>query len=84
LLGEKRVTKAVEGRDPEAFEWAARDLFEGINGQGSWKTAKTAQRSEARLWIRTILDSFEKRGWKFDLDGATDADEDSQDSGRRR
>ncbi len=64
-MGLWKVSVQVEDRDPKAFEWAARDLFEETRGKGSWRKAKVAERSEARLLTRVLLASFEKRGWAF-------------------
>ena len=53
----------IEREAPEAFEWAARELFEAQNGQGAWREAKPAQRSGARLLVRLVLASLERRGY---------------------
>ncbi len=51
--------------DDEAFEWAARQLHETQNGDGSWRRASSTERSHTRMMIRVVLTTLEKRGWKL-------------------
>ena len=86
--GEASLSKEVESRDPETFEWVARELYEAINGGGTWTSVPSTERSRARQWIRAVLASFEKYGWHFNLEDepqaegfdAAETEQPSQDS----
>ncbi len=59
----------LEQKDSQAFEWAARALYEASNGEGAWTRANSSARSGARQALRSALGRLAKHGWTIQAVG---------------